>query len=156
MTASTESAPALGNDLDRRRSKIRQRQLLLALEQWAPVYQRVAGGWLGYVAEITDATGEERTWLEQHVATNGMPAEHPTGEWHELRRTQGRQANAAASAAFLAGDYHRAHDLIDDALAYGAVLETEWRLLHKFISAKARAAEAEVSVPEPIPAIGAA
>jgi hypothetical protein len=138
MTASTESAPAPANDLDRRRSKIRQRQLLLALEQWGPAYQQVAGGWLGYLVEITDATGEERTWLEQHVAEHGMPAgiTGGAGEWHELRRAQGRQANAAASAAFLAGDYDNARDLIDDARAYGAVLETEWRLLHEFISTK--------------------
>jgi hypothetical protein len=125
----------MSDDLDRRRSKIRERQLLLALEQWAPGYQQVAGGWLGYVCDITEATAEEKTWLEQHVAKNGMP-DATAREWHEVRRTQGREANAAATAAFLAGDYERAHDLIDDARAYGALFETEWQQLHEFIAAQ--------------------
>jgi hypothetical protein len=137
----------MSNDLDGRRSKIRRRQLLLALEQWAPAYQQVAGGWLGYVSDITDATEEERAWLEQHVAKNGMPDESARGggEWHELRRAQGREANAAATAAFLAGDYDRAHDLIDDARAYGAVMASEWQQLHEFIAARAAAASAALA-----------
>jgi hypothetical protein len=122
-------------DLDERRSKIRRRQLVLALEQWAPAYQQVAGGWLGYVCDITDATDDEKTWLEQYVARNGMP-DATAREWHEVRRTQGREANAAATAAFLAGDYDRAHDLIDDARAYGALTDTEWQKLHAFIDAQ--------------------
>jgi hypothetical protein len=132
----------MSDDLDRRRSKIRQRQLLLALEQWAPAYQQVAGGWLGYVSDITDATAEESAWLERYVAKNGMPdgGARGAGEWHELRRTQGREANAAAAAAFLAGDYDRAHDLIDDARAYGAVMAAEWQRLHEFIATRAAGA----------------
>jgi hypothetical protein len=49
-------------------------------------------------------------------------------------------ANGAATAAFLAGDFGRAHDLVDDARAYGAVLEHEWRRLHAFIADRAAAA----------------
>jgi hypothetical protein len=128
-------------DLERRRVAIRQRRLLLALEQWGP----------GYAAGVTQATAEERAWLEQYVARNGMPAgvARDPGEWPEVRRAQGRQANAAASAAFLAGDHDRARDLVDEARAYGAVLENEWRRLHEFIAA--RAAEAAPSAPAAVP-----
>jgi hypothetical protein len=125
----------MSDDLDQRRAKIRERQLLLALEQWAPAYQQVAGGWLGYVCDITDATAEEKAWLEQYVARNGMP-DATAREWHEVRQAQGREANAAAMAAFTAGDYERAHDLVDDARAYGALLESEWERLHEFIAAQ--------------------
>jgi hypothetical protein len=127
------------DDLDQRRTKVRRQQLLLALEQWAPAYQQVAGGWLGYVSDITDASAEERQWLEQYVVEHGMPDANGR-EWHEVRRAQGREANAAATAAFLAGDYERAHDLVDDARAYGAVMESEWQQLHEFITSKAAAA----------------
>lgn len=126
----------MSDDLDQRRTKIRQRQLLLALEQWAPAYQKVAGGWLGYVGDITDATAEERAWLEEYVAKNGMP-DAAAHEWSEVRLRQGREANAAATAAFLAGDYDRARDLIDEARAYGAVMAAEWQKLHEFIEARA-------------------
>ncbi|GAA0462939.1 hypothetical protein Ade02nite_29580 [Paractinoplanes deccanensis] len=113
------------DDLDRRRAAIRQRQLLLALEQWGP----------SYVGRITKASEEELAWLKRQKAPAG-PA-RSAAEWNEIRREQGRQANAAASAAFGAGDYARARDLVDEARAYGAVLETEWQRLHEFIDAKA-------------------
>jgi hypothetical protein len=48
--------------------------------------------------------------------------------------------NGAATAAFLAGDFGKAHDLVDDARAYDAVLENEWQRLHAFIAARAAAA----------------
>jgi hypothetical protein len=117
----------MGDDLDRRRSKIRERQLLLALEQWGPAY----------VGNITDATPEEKAWLEQYVAKNGLP-DATAREWHEVRRAQGREANAAAMTAFAAGDYDRASDLIDDARAYGGLFEAEWLRLHEFIAAAQR------------------
>jgi hypothetical protein len=123
------------NDLRDRRTKIRERELLLALERWAPAYRDVAGDVLTYVFEIAEATEPERDWLRQRVAANGLPA--TPGPTHEQLRAAGRQANAAASAAFLAGDYGRARDLVDDARAYGALFETEWVKLHQFISAKA-------------------
>ncbi|MEU8817562.1 hypothetical protein [Actinoplanes sp. NPDC048796] len=111
--------------LDRRRTAVRQRELLLALEQWGP----------DYVGRVTQATDEEMAWLKKNgvVGTTVRSA----AEWDEIRRVRGRQANAAASAAFSAGDYARARDLIDEARAYGAVRETEWRHLHEFIDSKA-------------------
>jgi hypothetical protein len=122
--------------LDRRRVAVRQRQLLLALEQWGPAYA-------GRVAQATD---EELAWLKQQRVPGA--AVRDAAEWAEIRQTRGRQANAAASAAFGAGDFARARDLIDEARAYGAVLETEWQHLHEFIDAKAG--------PEAAPADGVA
>src|SRR4051794_22926244 len=101
MTAVEES-----EDLRRRRVKVRQRELLLALEQWAPAYRNVAGDCLRYVCEIAGATEDEQTWLRQHVADAGLPQVATRSA--EDMRAAGRQANAAASAAFLAGDYERA------------------------------------------------
>ncbi|MFF5076395.1 hypothetical protein ACFY36_05040 [Actinoplanes sp. NPDC000266] len=111
--------------LDRRRTAVRQRQLLLALEQWGPEY----------VGRVTQATDDEMAWLKKH----GVPSAtvRSAAEWDEIRRVRGQQANAAASAAFSAGDYARARDLIDEARAFGAVRETEWQHLHEFIDSKA-------------------
>jgi hypothetical protein len=130
MTAVVES-----DDLQQRRGRIRQRELLLALEQWAPAYREVAGDAMRYVFELADATEDERSWLRDQVARNGgLPKTARTAE--ELRALGG-QANAAASAAFLAGEYDRARDLVDDARAYGALFDGEWARLHQFITARA-------------------
>lgn len=124
-----------GDVLAERRAGVRRRELLLTLEQWAPAYRNVAGDSLDYVFEIAAATEEERAWLRDHVAANGLPA-GPGRTAEELRAAGGR-ANAEASAAFLAGDHDRARDLIDEARAHGALFETEWANLHSFITARA-------------------
>jgi hypothetical protein len=120
------------DELQARRARIRQRELLLALERWAPEH-RNAGETLSYVFEITSATEEERHWVRRQVAKDGLPSAPRTAE--DLRE-QGRRANAAAGAAFLAGDYAAARDLIDDALAHGALYEGEWTKLHHFIASR--------------------
>lgn len=139
MTAVAEPGATHDDDLARRAAKIRQKRLLLTLEQWGAGYRHVAGDWLGYVGDIADATEEERAWLRRHVAEHGAPGEpaRTPEQWHEIHHAAGRRANAAASAAFLAGEYDRARDLVDDALAHGALLEVEWRRLHEFITARA-------------------
>jgi hypothetical protein len=141
MTAVVETDVLRG-----RKAKVRERELLLTLEQWGPAYRDVAGEGLHYVFEIAAATEEEQAWLRAHIAKNGMPEQGRTAE--ELRAEGGR-ANASASAAFLAGDYDRARDLIDEARAYGALFEGEWERLHQFIAVQAAgpAAEAEPQVP---------
>jgi hypothetical protein len=130
MTAVAES-----DDVLLRKADIRRRELLLTLELWAPAYQNVAGDSLRYVFGIAAATEDEQSWLRQQVADNGMPQATPRSA--EELRAEGQQANAAASAAFLAGDYDMARNLIDDARVYGALFEGEWTKLHHFISAKA-------------------
>lgn len=122
------------NDLQQRRSRIRERELLLALERWAPAYRDVAGDPLSYVFEIAEATEAEQVWLRERITANGMP--ETAGRTHDQLRDEGRRANAAASAAFLAGEFAMARDLIDDARVYGALFETEWVKLHQFISAQ--------------------
>ncbi|GIF13721.1 hypothetical protein [Actinoplanes teichomyceticus] len=135
MTAVAES-----DDLQQRRTRVRRRELLLTLERWAPAYRDVAGDCLSYVFEIAGAGEQERAWLRRHVAEHGLP--QAPGRTAEQLLAAGRQANAAAGAAFLAGDYDRARDLIDDARAYGALLEVEWGKLHRFIDAQASSAVA--------------
>ncbi|WIM92537.1 hypothetical protein ACTOB_004480 [Actinoplanes oblitus] len=132
MTAVAET-----EDLQKRRAELRRRELLLILERWAPAYREVAGDALAYVFEIAGADEGEQAFLREHVAQNGMP--QVVGRTADEILEAGRQANAASSAAFLAGDYDRARDLIDDARLYGALLETEWVKLHRFIAAKAAA-----------------
>ncbi|MCU7727810.1 hypothetical protein ODJ79_29185 [Actinoplanes sp. KI2] len=127
-----------GDDLRRRRERIRERELLLALEQWGSAESDVAGDALRYVFGIVDATEGERAWLRRLVEENGLPATSRTAA--EIRAEGGR-ANAAANAAFLAGDYEGARNLIDQARAYGALLDGEWSRLHEFIAGRAAAAE---------------
>ncbi|GAA2642610.1 hypothetical protein [Paractinoplanes durhamensis] len=122
--------------LAQRRTKVRQQELLLALEQWAPAYRNVAGDALRYVFEIAAATEEEQAWLREQA----VPA--PARDAEQLR-TAGRAANAAASAAFLAGEYGRARDLIDEARAHGALFDGEWVKLHQFIDAQEAAKGAD-------------
>ncbi|BCJ39354.1 hypothetical protein GCM10010168_63980 [Actinoplanes ianthinogenes] len=132
MTAVAESA-----DLQKRRVELRRRELLLTLERWGPAYREVAGDSLSYVCEIAGASEPEEAFLREHVAKHGMP--QVVGRTADEILEAGRRANAAASAAFLAGDYDKARDLIDDARLYGALLDTEWVKLHGFIAAKAAA-----------------
>jgi hypothetical protein len=135
----TDISTRLEQDLRERQIAVRRTELLLKLEQWGPRYRRSAGDWLRDFGDLVDATAEELTWLGQYVTANGMPPETDltTDEWFDLRREQGRQANAAASAAFLAGAYDAARDRVDDARAHGALTETEWVRLHEFILTKA-------------------
>jgi predicted Zn-dependent protease len=134
------------HDLEQRRAAVRRTEILLTVEQWG----------LRDLAVLVGATDEEQDWLRQYVAANGEPPDAglSAGQWSELRREQGRQANAAASAAFLAGDYDTARDLIDDARAHGGLMETEWVRLHRFIAAQAPARPQ--AAPGPIPAQRAA
>jgi hypothetical protein len=124
VTAVVES-----DDLQRRRGEVRRRELMVLLEQWAPADRAGAGDRLHYVFEIAGATDGEQAWLRQQP----LPATPRSAD--ELRAA-GRRANAAASAAFLAGDYDRARDLIDEARAYGELFETEWVKMHAFIDAQ--------------------
>ena len=107
------------------------------------------------VGELVDATAEEQEWLRQYVAANGMPQDAglSTEQWSEVRREQARKANAAASAAFLAGAYDTARELVDDARAHGGLMETEWVRLHQFIlgRAAAQAGTPGRSAPGPMP-----
>jgi hypothetical protein len=139
MAETIEDTGEFRDDLDRRQSRVRQSQLLLAAEQWAPADEDFGDGWLLEVCTIMDATDDEAAWLGTQVARVGRSADdqQDSGEWHEIRRTRGRLANAAATAAFLAGEFGEAHDRVDEARAYGALLESEWRGLHALIAARA-------------------
>ncbi|MDT5025049.1 MAG: hypothetical protein QOE61_1475 [Micromonosporaceae bacterium] len=133
----TSTDPIHVDDLARRRAAARRTTLLLLLEEWGPGYHRVTGNGVRYVAEIADATPEERDWLAQYTT------EHPEvwqekillnpPEWHRLRQQQGQLRHEEATVAFRAGDYATARDRLDDALAYGAVHDGEWVRLHALI-----------------------
>ncbi|GLY03871.1 MULTISPECIES: hypothetical protein [Actinoplanes] len=141
----------MNDELAARRAKVRERQLVLALERWACGYSQVAGGWLPYLTTITAASDAEKTWLEGYVAEHGIPA-GPTGMDEVWAR--GRKAELAATTAFLAGEWDRSRDLVDDAWAYDAVLEGEWRRLHDFITASQPVEAAPAAAPvSAVPAI---
>lgn len=127
----TELDTRFEHDLEQRRAAVRRTEILLTVEQWG----------LRDLAVLVGATDEEQAWLRQYVADNGEPPDAGLSaeQWSELRREQGRRANAAASAAFLAGNYDTARELVDDARAHGALMETEWVRLHRFIASQAPA-----------------
>jgi hypothetical protein len=129
-------APGVPADLAARRAQVRERELLLLLEQWGPGYQRVAGDGVRYAAEIAKATDAEWVWLREYVTAHGIPAEIARNpqEWHRLLRDQGKRASSDANAAFKAGDYETARDLLDDALLYGDLSENAWVRLHAHVT----------------------
>lgn len=125
-------------DLTERRTAVRRKEILLALDQYGPGYQRVTGNGLRYVSEIVDATAQERRWLADHVADHPEVWDAPQfshTEVDRLRQEQGRAAFTAADTAFTNEDHTAARNHLDDAFAYGELSEPEWRQLHDHISA---------------------
>jgi hypothetical protein len=124
--------------LAERRTAVRRKEILLAFDQYGPGYQRVTGNGLRYVAEIVDATPQERQWLADHVADHPDVWDAPElshTEFDRQRQERGRAAFAAADTAFTNADHTAAHNHLDDAFAYGELSEPEWRQLHDHISA---------------------
>lgn len=134
----TQSSPELlHDDIAACRRRARLRHIVLKLEQWGPGYQRVTGNGIRYVAEIVNATAEERAWLTAYTA------EHPDvwkeqgighDAWFTLRGEQGRAAYQAALEAFKARDYQSALDNLDEAHALENLSDSEWRRLHDHVT----------------------
>ncbi|RQW99037.1 hypothetical protein DLJ59_25860 [Micromonospora inaquosa] len=122
------------DDPERRLALIRQREILLAFEEYGPGYHRVTGDGCRYVAEIVNATPAEWEWIYAHARTHpevliqAGPARNPV-QWRQLRREQGEAAFRAADAAFTAGDTQAALDLLDEAHALGAIGPEQWERL---------------------------
>jgi hypothetical protein len=124
--------------LAERRTAVRHKEILLALDQYGPGYQRVTGNGLRYVAEIVEATAQERQWLADHVADYPEVWDAPQlsqAEVDRRRQELGRAAFVAADTAFTDGDHHAARNHLDDAFAYGELSEQDWRKIHDHISA---------------------
>ncbi|WP_328654425.1 hypothetical protein OG598_11695 [Micromonospora sp. NBC_00330] len=121
------------DDPKRRLALIRQREILLAFEEYGPGYHRVTGDGCRYVAEIVNATRDEWEWIYAHARTHpevliqAEPARNPT-QWRQLRREQGEAAFRAADAAFTAGDT-AALDHLDEAQALGTLGPEQWERL---------------------------
>ncbi len=106
------------DELAARRAHVRQRQLLLAIEQHAPGYHRATGDGVRYAAEHVNATREEWDWMAANVRSNphlldGEPI--GDGRAHDINRQAARDAFDAATDALKAGDYRTALDRLDDA-----------------------------------------
>jgi hypothetical protein len=133
----TRTDPIHVDELTRRRAAVRRATLLLLLEEWGPGYHRVTGNGVRYVAEIAKATPEEWRWLAEYTTAHPEVWQEKIllnpPEWHRLRREQGQLRHEEATAAFRSGDYATARDRLDEALAYGAVLDGEWVRLHALI-----------------------
>ena len=151
MNTSPNPTPA-DDGLVARRATVRRTTILLLLEQWGPGYQRITGDGVRYVAEIAKATPDEWRWLAEHTAAHPEVWQETTprghDEWFQLRAEQGRQAYADALAAFQRGDYPTCRDRLDDALAYGNLVEAEWvRLHHHVTRTEAQASDGAAATP---------
>jgi hypothetical protein len=145
--------PVHVDDVAVRRAAARRTTLLLLLEQWGPGYQRVTGNGVRYVAEIAQAPDEEWRWLADYCTAHPQVWQEKIvlnpEQWHQLRREQGRQQHEEATTAFHAGDFATARDRLDDALAYGAVLDDEWVRLHHLITRTETACNSAVPMSQP-------
>ncbi|MEU7925085.1 hypothetical protein [Micromonospora sp. NPDC049107] len=141
MTSNPQAATGtIPDDRAARLVRIRQRQILLALEEHGPGYQRVTGDGCRYVAEIVKATREEWDWIYAYgrthpeALTETGPVRNPQ-QWHDLRREQGETAFAAAQTAFEAGDHPAALDHLDEARALGVLTEESWDRVRRYVLA---------------------
>ncbi|MET8528932.1 hypothetical protein [Micromonospora sp. NPDC005172] len=132
------------DDPKRRLALIRQREILLAFDEYGPGYHRVTGDGCRYVAEIVNATPAEWEWIYAHarthpeVLTQAGPAHNPE-QWRQLRREQGEAAFRAADAAFTAGDAIAVLDHLDEARALGAIGPEQWERLRLAVATAADA-----------------
>jgi hypothetical protein len=113
-----EQSPPEPDPLALRRAQVRQRQLVLAIEQYGPSYQRVTGDGVRYASEAANATREERDWMAEYVRTNPQALEGESlgdGRIRDINRQASRQAFAAATAAITKADFKGALDRLDDA-----------------------------------------
>ncbi|MFI6782641.1 hypothetical protein [Micromonospora sp. NPDC050276] len=132
------------DDRERRLALIRQREILLAFEEYGPGFHRVTGDGCRYVAQIVNATPAEWEWIYTHARTHPeVLAQAGSGrnpvQWRQLRREQGEVAFRAADAAVTAGDTAAALDLLDEARALGTVGPEQWERLRLAVATAAGA-----------------
>ncbi|GIJ29997.1 hypothetical protein Vqi01_51590 [Micromonospora qiuiae] len=101
-----------------RQSRVRQRQLVLALEQYGPGYQHLTGDGVRYAAEAARATDQEWDWMASYAQANPQVLEGERlgdARIHEINRDAGRKAFAAATEAMRRDDFELALARLDDA-----------------------------------------
>ncbi|MDG4784936.1 hypothetical protein O7626_03140 [Micromonospora sp. WMMD1102] len=104
-----------------RRSQVRQRQLVRALEQYGPGYHRLTGDGVRYAAEVMRATEQEWEWMATYAQANPEVLDgERLGDARivEINRTAARTAFGAATDAMRRGDFDLALERLDDAEVY--------------------------------------
>ncbi|MDG4793115.1 SNF2-related protein [Micromonospora sp. WMMD1082] len=101
-----------------RQTRVRQRQLVLALEQYVSVDEQNPGDGLRCAAETVRATEQERKWMADYAQANPQVLEGERlgdARIHDINRKAGRKAFAAATEAMRRGDFDLALARLDDA-----------------------------------------
>ncbi len=122
----------IDGDMAKREAKIRQRQIILKIEEYAAGYQRVTGAGYRYVAEIVDAAPDEREWIKNYINEHPDVLELPyrtPAQWDEIHRTRGDQALQKARFAADSGDSTTALDCLDEARECGVLSERDWHAI---------------------------
>ncbi|GAB3849246.1 hypothetical protein GCM10029963_33350 [Micromonospora andamanensis] len=104
--------------LSDRQTRVRQRQLVLALEQYGPEDEQNPGDGLRGAAETARATEQERKWMADYAQANPQVLEGERlgdARIHDINRKAGRKAFAAATEAMRRGDFDLALARLDDA-----------------------------------------
>ncbi|GGJ75582.1 hypothetical protein GCM10010123_01980 [Pilimelia anulata] len=143
MSEPTTAAGELGGGIAVRQRRIRELQLLFALHRYGPGYQRVTGNGVRYVAEIVNATADERAWLRSRVAAERQVWQTPyrtDAQWDAERRDRGEAAFTASDTAWKAGRPGRSLELVDEAYAYGVLTPDQWQALADYIITNAATA----------------
>ncbi|MGI5213870.1 hypothetical protein [Plantactinospora sp. CA-290183] len=101
-----------------RRVEVRQRQLILALEQYGPGYHRITGDGVRCAAEAIRATEPEWKWMADYAQANPQVLEGERlgdARIYEINRKATRRAFAAATEAMKRGDFDVSLKRLDDA-----------------------------------------
>ncbi|MFY1633706.1 hypothetical protein ACN27F_10570 [Solwaraspora sp. WMMB335] len=115
---SEQQTPESDDGLAGRQSRVRERQLLLALEQYGPGYQALTGDGVRYAAEAARATPREREWMTAYARNHPEVLEGERlgdGRIHAINRKAAARAFAEATEAMKRGDATTALKRLDDA-----------------------------------------
>ncbi|MEU7822965.1 hypothetical protein [Catellatospora sp. NPDC049133] len=140
-------------NLAERAARVRQRQLLLALETIGSGYQRITGDGVRYAAEVADATPQEWNWMAQYARDNPQVLQRDSSSdrgWPTQEQTQrSTELVREAGLAFREGRTADSLDLLDDAQVLDPKGSRDWARMRQRVTDNAQAQPTTATPPAP-------